>query len=379
MDVVTPRISDLPEGAGEVPATLLENLRRTPMLRHRTLDEARRILRGRIATILEEQGVFPRLAMRIALQLVLKFGPDDLADQRVWRSLGVLLTQEITHLQRGLRLSDRLITIGLPKMSAEDIERLFEDLRALDTTYGRTLAEAALGGADPRAMGQRYGDAFKTSVDELARTNPRIARTLAAAAFMCRHPLSDALAYLKGFQAVVHEFQGDCVFARTVARTAFAAPDPIQAARRLIQDYQRVVHELVAKDLEPTNARTVASIAIHNADPIATAYRLLGILWRVEERVKDRHPLIARSVALACLRASDPLAAANAFVANYERIVEVISPVDPRRARRVAHQACQCRDPLKWAERWLREQLQAKDPPSNDGRVHSPPARISAM
>ena len=94
-----------------------------------------------------------------------------------------------------------------------------------------------------------------------------------------------------------------------------------------------MVNELTAKDLEPTSARTLASTAIHSADPIATAYRLLDTFWRVEEVVKHSHPLIARSVALASLRASDPLSAANAFVANYDRIMEAIGPVDRRRAQ----------------------------------------------
>ena len=58
--------------AQERASTLLENLRRAPMLRHRTLDEPKRMLRGRIHTALEEQGVLPRLAARIALQFVLK-------------------------------------------------------------------------------------------------------------------------------------------------------------------------------------------------------------------------------------------------------------------------------------------------------------------
>ena len=334
-------------------ATWLENLRRTPMQRHRTLDEPRRLLRGRIATVLEGQGVLPRLATRIALQLILKFDRGAFGDERVWRAIGHLLEQETTQLRQRLRLSDRLITIGLPKLSASDVERLFDELRAIDVNYGRTLAEAALAGADPRTMGQRYGRAFKTSVDALARFDPGMARTLAAAAFMCRHPLSDALAYLKGFQAIVREFQGDCAFARSVARFAFASADPIQVARQLIQDYQRVVQDLVAKAIEPASARTIANIAIHGPDPITSAYELIETLWRVEEVVARTHPVIARSVALTSLRARDPMAAANAFVANYDRVVELMGPVDPRRARKVAHQACQSRDPVAWTERFL--------------------------
>lgn len=339
-------------------ATLLENLRRTPMRRGR-LDERRRMLRGNIETTLEAQRILPRLATRIALQLVLKFRPSDLGDQRIWRALGVILKNEMVQLQRGLRLTDRLITVGLPKLSADEIERLFQELRTIDATYGRTLAEAALDGADPRAMGQRYGRAFKTALNQLATSDPSIARTLAAAAFRSRHPVSNALAYLRRFHSLVNEFQGNYAFARTVARAAFIAPDPIRAARQFVRDYQRVVSELTLKGLEPTIARTLASIASFRAEPLATAYKLLDNFRRVEAWVKQTHPLAARSVALAACRASDPLTMASAYVANYDRIMEVIGAVDRRRARKIANQAFRSHDPLTWAERF-RNELQAK-------------------
>jgi hypothetical protein len=151
--------------------TLLETVRQTPMRRGR-LDERRRILRGQIETTLENQGILPRLATRNALQLVLKCRPRNLGDRRVWHELGAILTNEIRHLQQGLRLTDRLITVGLRKLSADDIEHLFQDMRAIDANYRRTLAEAALDGAEPRAMGLRYGQAFKASVDKLMATIP---------------------------------------------------------------------------------------------------------------------------------------------------------------------------------------------------------------
>src|SRR3990172_3926220 len=74
-------------------ATLLENLRRTPMLRGR-LDERKRMLRGLIETTLAEQGVLPRLAMRMSLQLVLKFAARELGDQTTWRAVGKQLQRE---------------------------------------------------------------------------------------------------------------------------------------------------------------------------------------------------------------------------------------------------------------------------------------------
>ena len=176
---------------------------------------------------MEARGVPDRLAARIAFQLVLKCSPSQLGDERVWSALGSLVRQDVERLQQGLRLTDRLIRVGLPKLSADDMERLFNEMHRVDARYGRTLAEAALDGADPREMARRYARAFTESVSRLVAKNPRIARTLAGVAFRSRHPLANALEYLSRFDALVHEFQGDVGFARTVARAAFIAPDPV--------------------------------------------------------------------------------------------------------------------------------------------------------
>jgi hypothetical protein len=339
--------------------TLLENLRRTPMLRGSRLSERRRLLKGHIESAIVDHGVPDRLAARIAFQLVLKCSPSQLGDARVWSALGSLVQQDVARLQQGLRLTDRLIRVGVPKLSADDMERLFDDMRNVDAKYGRTLAEAALDGADPREMARRYAHAFTASVSRLAAKNPRIARTLAGAAFRSRHPLPNALAYLNRFDGLVHEFQGDVAFARTVAKAAFLAPDPVRAARQFIHDYHAVVRQLTTQGLEPTIARTLAGIASLGAEPLLTACALVDKFRQIEDVVKTSHPHVARSIALAACRATDPIDTARVYVANYERIVTVIGKIDPQRARRVANQAFRSDNPIAWARRFHREVVSA--------------------
>lgn len=314
--------------------------------------ERRRLLKAHIETAILDQGVPERLAARIAFQLVFKFSPSQLGDSVVWQALGTQLREEVDRLRQRLRLTDRLITVGVPKLAPDEMERLFEEMQRVDSRYGRTLAEAALDGADPWAMAHRYGEAFTESARRLSGKNPRIARTLAAVAFRSRHPLENALEYLGRFDTLVHQFEGNVAFARTVARAAFIAPDPVRAACDFVRDYQKVVRELTTQGLEPSIARSIASIASLCGDPLKTASALVKKFRDVEHLAKRTHPHVARSIALAACRATDPIGTARAYVANYDRIIALIGRVDPRRARRVASQAFRSHDPIGWATRF---------------------------
>jgi hypothetical protein len=331
--------------------TLLENVRRTPLLRGGRLVEQRRILKAHIESAMVDHGVPERLAARIAFQLVLKCATPQLGDGPVWSAIGRQVRDDVDRLRDRLGLTDRLLTVGVPKLSADDIERLFEDMRRVDARYGRTLAEAALDGAEPWVMARRYGKAFTEAVRRLSRKNPRMARTLAAAAFRSRHPLANALEYLSRFDTLVQEFEGNVAFARTVAKAAFIAPDPVRAARRVVRDYQSVVRELTTQGMEPSIARSFAGIASLCGDPLKTACALVQKFRHVENLVKRTHPQIARSVALASCRATDATGTASAYVANYDQILEMFERIDPRRARTIANQAFRSHDPLAWARR----------------------------
>ena len=331
--------------------TLLENVRRTSMVRGGRLLEPRRLLKTHIESAMIDQGVPERLAARIAFQLVLKCPSPQLGDGQVWNAIGRHVRDDVDRLRDRLGLTDRLLTVGVPKLSADDIERLFEEMRRVDARYGRTLAEAALDGAEPWVMARRYGKAFTEAVRRLSRKNPRIARTLAAAAFRSRRPLANALEYLSRFDTVVQEFEGNVAFARTVAKAAFIAPDPVRAARRFVRDYKSLERELTAQGTEPSIARSVAGIASLCGDPLKTACALVQKFRDVESLVKQTHPQIARSVALAACRATDPIGTAHDYLANYDRIVDVFERIDPRRARTIANQAFRSHDPLAWARR----------------------------
>lgn len=336
--------------------TLLENIRRAPMLRGGRLLGPRCLLKGHIENAMIDHGVPERLAARIAFQLVLRCPSPQLGDGPVWDAIGKHVRGEVDRLRERLQLTDRLLAVGVPKLSADDIERLFAEMRRVDAKYGRTLAEAALDGAEPWAMARRYGKAFTAAVKRLSNKDPRIARTLAAAAFRSRHPLANALEYLSRFDTLVQEFEGNVAFARTVAKAAFIAPEPVRAARQFVRDYQAIVRDLTAQGLEPSIARSLAGIASLCGDPLKTACALVQKFRDIESLVKRTHPQVARSIALAACRATDPIGTAHEYVANYDRIVEVFDHIEPRRARRIANQAFRSHEPLAWARR-LHSQL----------------------
>ena len=349
------RVATAPVSAEDRARTLLRNIRRTPMVRGGRLAEARRLLKTHIESAMIEHGVPERLAARMAFQLVLKCPANQLRDSPLWDALAKHMRAEVDQLRERLDLTDRLLAVGVPKLSADDIERLFEEMRRVDARYGRTLAEAALDGAEPWVIARRYGKAFTDAVRRLSSKNARIARTLAAAAFRSRRPLANALEYLKRFESLVQEFECDVGFARTVAKAAFIAPDPVRAARRFVREHQAVVRELTAQGMEPSIARSLAGIAALCGNPLKTASTLVQKFRDVEDLVKRTHPQIARSVALAACRATDPISTARDYVANYNRIVETFDCIDPRHARRVANQAFRTHDPIAWATRFHRQ------------------------
>jgi len=143
-------------------AALLENVRRTP-LAHGRLRDAKAALRWNIARTIEDGGGVPqRLADRIAFQLVFKFGPAAVGDVRTWRALGVLLRRDVDRLKNHVGLVERQIVVALPKLSAQQIEDLLEELRAADPTIARTILNTALDAADPVTGARRYVAEFHT-------------------------------------------------------------------------------------------------------------------------------------------------------------------------------------------------------------------------
>jgi hypothetical protein len=336
-------------------ATLLENLRRTPMSMGGRLAEDRRIIRAHIERTIEDRGVPPRLAARIARQLVFKFDAAALGDRSTWRALGELLRHEAERLQAQLGLVERQIVVALPKLSANQIEDLLEELQADDPTIARTILNAALDAADPPTTARRYLAEFHEVVDQLKTVDPGVARTLANATFMAHAPREKAMSHFKRFADLMMRFRDDVDFVRTVARAAFRAPDPIKAAKAFIADYDAIVAELTSTGVESNIARSLAAIGSLSAEPIPAARKLLQNFEAVLALAKETHPQVARSIALSACRASEPLRTARLYMNNYDTILRVISQTDPRRAPAVASQTFRSDNPLRWAKRYLSE------------------------
>ena len=339
-------------------AALLENIRRTP-LAHGRLRDAKAALRWNIARTIEDGGGVPqRLADRIAFQLVFKFGPAAVGDVRTWRALGVLLRRDVDRLKNHIGLVERQIVVALPKLSAQQIEDLLEELRAADPTIARTILNTALDAADPRTAARRYLAEFHAVVRELRNIDPAIARTFANATFMAHAPREKAMSHFKRFADLMTRFRDDVEFVRTVARASCRAADPIRAAEGFIADYDAVVAELTSAGVEPSIARSIAGVASVSAEPIPAARSLLQKFEAVLALARETHPQVARSIALSACRTTEPLRTARLYMNNYDTIIQVIGETDPRRAPAVASQAFRSDNPLRWAKRYLAE-LQA--------------------
>lgn len=334
---------------------LLGEIRRTPMLRGGRISEQKQKLRDRIASTVERCGVIPRLADRVAFQLVLKVDAAALGNAATWTALGRRLQHETGELRSALKLVDRQIIVALSKMSAEQVKELHEELQASDSTIARTILNAALDASEPVPTARRYLTEFHRVVRELKNLDPSIARTVANATFMAHAPREKAVEHLRQFAGLAARFEDDVEFVRTVARAAFRASNPLQTARGFIADYDRVVAELTSNGLEPEIARSIAGIASVGADSAATARTLLSNFEDVLALATKTHPWIARSIALSACRAADPVGTARVYMNNYDTIVNALRKVDPERAHIVAGQAFRSDQPLRWAMRYLKE------------------------
>lgn len=330
------------------------------MLRGGKFTRDKRRIKTRISRTIETEGVLPRLADRIALQLVWKVDVVDLGNHAVWRAMGQLLAQETETLRRRVGLVDRQIIVALPKLSAQQVEHFHDELRTSDPTVARTILNVALDAAEPLSAGRRYLSEYRRVVEHLKVVDPDIARTLANATFMAHTPRKKAADHFKTFSDLLAKFGDDVRFARTVARAAFRARNPIKAARQFISDYDSVVADLLSQGIEPQIARSMAGIASLAAEPVPTGRKLLQNFEGALELVNRTHPSVARSIALSACRATEPLTAAQSYMKNYDTIVRLISRTDPDRARQVATQAFRSDNPLRWAKRYLTELQQLR-------------------
>lgn len=88
-----------------------------------------------ITAALEMEGVLPRLARRVAMQLVAKCEMGCLGKRETWRAVGAQLSQETERLRAGLGLVDRQIIVVLPKLAPAAVEALLDSLTRREPTW----------------------------------------------------------------------------------------------------------------------------------------------------------------------------------------------------------------------------------------------------
>jgi len=175
---------------------LLERMRETPMRRGALPSQACQLKQEIVAGICTED-VPPTLAERVALQCVLKFPRHELYDELEWRAAGQLLRHEITLLQQraGMRMP-RIIT-ALPKLSAAQIVDFLDELTKTDARIARTILHAALNASQPLVIGRRYLADYRLVARKLRAFEPAAARAIAATSFTAGAPLHKAMEHVR--------------------------------------------------------------------------------------------------------------------------------------------------------------------------------------
>jgi hypothetical protein len=214
-----------PAGTAEQRARwLLEQMRETPM-RRGALPRSAAQLKRDLGRTIAAQGVPLRLAQRIAFQFALKFPRRDLYGEAEWRAIGDILQEEIGYLRGEIGMSEQRIVAALPKLSAVQIEAFLDELNRTDHRIARTILHAALTTSEPIATGRRYLAEYRLVARELRSLDPGMARTVAAASFSAGAPLSKAMEHLDRFSALLKKYQDRPQLARRLARAGFRMKD----------------------------------------------------------------------------------------------------------------------------------------------------------
>jgi hypothetical protein len=327
-------------------ATLLENLRSSPLSRGKIAERKEGVFEPLYATI-EAEGVPAKLAFRIAYQLLRKFETRDLGDEQTWRWIGILLHREVDRLVAQLGFTERQILV-LGKLSAVRVEELYDELRGMDRKVARTLLNAAVVACNPIAAARRNAAEFFRVTEQLKSIDVRIARTVASAVVNAHHPARRAQDLVDRFAELMIAFRDDVRIARTVAVVAFRSTDPLNRARRCISDYNAVVATLTAANVEAAIVRTLAMAAIQRSNPTQAAQDLLRKFKCAFDVAQPTHPNVARTIANRACVSKDPERTALRYMKNYDAAVRVISETDPERAHEVAVQSLQFDDPSRW-------------------------------
>jgi hypothetical protein len=241
----------------EMASALLATMRATPM-RRGEVARSHEPLQRQVAQVLEHAGLPASVAWRVARQLVFKCDLTQLDDAATCAAMGRRLVEDLRRLQTQHGLSARQAAEILAKLSPEDVDAFVTELQVADRTIARTIFNAAVEAANPRATGRRYLEAYQQVASQIDQLDPSVARTLANATFTARTPRRKALEHFARFTELLKQLEQDPALLRRVARLAFRTTDPVAAAERIVKDYQDTVSRLTANGIDLQVARMVA-------------------------------------------------------------------------------------------------------------------------
>ena len=173
--------------------SLLKDMRRSP-IRRTQLPRGKQSLAGEVFGTLVDEGVPTELARRLAHQVALRTYWED---HVTWRALGQLLLREADQLRVQVGLSDRLIPDALIKLSADDIQKLWEWLNRVDRAFASTILARAIQAADPVAAAHLYVDNYRKAFRAAVRADPAHAATLAGQVLTMRGASKNIRAKIK--------------------------------------------------------------------------------------------------------------------------------------------------------------------------------------
>lgn len=114
-------------------------------MRRGRVAEDRLSLQDTIVETIEAQGVLPRLAKRIAFQLVLKFDAPELGDRTLWSAIGRRLQRESARLETHVTADP----VSTAYRLLENFENVVELATKTHPWVARTIALSACRAANP--------------------------------------------------------------------------------------------------------------------------------------------------------------------------------------------------------------------------------------
>ena len=295
---------------------------------------------------------FDAVCQTMSRHLARTLPPERAKDKPLMASLGGYLLAE-ANLLAGIGLNRDQMYSAMKKLSLYEIAELGEG-------YPKSIVNFALEAADPKEAAQKYMAKYEDVAADVSKTEPDIARSVAASTYYLKDHKGAAAKYVKRYRRVLRHLKGeDPKIAKTIALVAFKLDDPVGTADRYLGNFNDVVGHIRRKAPKTQSgedidlARAVAGATFTAEKPAEAADRLLRKYDSAHQHIMPRRPDIAKTIARAAFTADDETAAADRFLESFELVASHMSGVEPELGKTIASRSFMAKDPLAEADRQL--------------------------